>query len=117
MHDPSWLERYRDKLVTPAAAIRTILPGRRILIGSGAAEPCDLVEALVRDGEHLADNEIVHLLTLGAAPYVHPACASRFRHVAFFIGANVREARLYGRRPRRQRPHALTVQGQRPARD
>ncbi len=74
------------------AAIRAIRPGQRILIGSGAAEPVSLVEGLVTHGEHLLDNEVVHLLTLGPAPYVRPELAQRFRHVAFFIGANVRSA-------------------------
>jgi acyl-CoA hydrolase/GNAT superfamily N-acetyltransferase len=95
--EPAWLSRYRGKVVTAAQAIRTILPGRRILIGSGAAEPTELVAALVRDGEQLSDNEIVHLLTLGPAPYVRPEFAARFRHVAFFIGPNVRQAVNEGR--------------------
>jgi acyl-CoA hydrolase/GNAT superfamily N-acetyltransferase len=55
------------------------------------------VEALAREAGHLSDNEIVHLLTLGAAPYVRPEFASRFRHSAFFIGPNVREAVAEGR--------------------
>lgn len=97
MTDSSWLERYREKIVTPAAAIAAIQPGRRILIGSGAAEPTVLVEALVQNGGHLADNELVHLLTLGPAPYVREEFAARFRHVAFFIGPNVREAVQAGR--------------------
>lgn len=67
------------------------------MIGSGAAEPTELVLALVREGDHLADNEIVHLLTLGPAPYVQPEFGARFRHVAFFIGPNVREAVHDGR--------------------
>ncbi len=95
--DSSWLERYREKIVSAAAAIAAIQPGRRILIGSGAAEPTTLVNALVQNGEHLADNELVHLLTLGPAPYVRIEYAARFRHVAFFIGANVREAVQAGR--------------------
>lgn len=49
-----------------------IRPGRRILIGSGAAEPVALVKAMVERGEHLADNKVVHLMTLGPAPYVEP---------------------------------------------
>jgi acyl-CoA hydrolase/GNAT superfamily N-acetyltransferase len=87
-----WKDRHRAKLATPAEAVALIRPGRRILIGSGAAAPASLVEALVSHGDHLADNEIVHLLTLGPAPYVRPEFAARFRHTAFFIGANVREA-------------------------
>ncbi len=67
------------------------------MIGSGAAEPTCLVSALVESGDHLSDNELVHLLTLGPAPYVRPEFAARFRHLAFFIGANVREAVQAGR--------------------
>jgi acyl-CoA hydrolase/GNAT superfamily N-acetyltransferase len=92
-----WQITFADKLATPQEAIALIKPGRRILIGSGAAEPASLVEALVAHGDHLADNEIVHLLTLGPAPYVKPELAHRFRHAAFFIGANVREAVQQGR--------------------
>jgi acyl-CoA hydrolase/GNAT superfamily N-acetyltransferase len=87
----------KAKISTAGEAIKLIRPGRRILIGSGAAEPLTLVEALVRDGDHLADNEIVHLLTLGPAPYVRPEFARRFRHSAFFIGPNVRDAVQDGR--------------------
>ena len=93
----SWQALYARKLSTPAEAIRKITPGQHIFIGSGAAEPACLVEALVRDGAHLADNEILHLLTLGPAPYVAPELSARFRHTAFFIGANVREAVQSGR--------------------
>jgi acyl-CoA hydrolase/GNAT superfamily N-acetyltransferase len=92
-----WRTAYAAKVTTAAGAIARIRPGRRLLIGSGAAEPIQLVEALVKNGEHLADNEIVHLLTLGPAPYVKPELAARFRHSAFFIGPNVREAVQDGR--------------------
>ena len=94
---PDWKTAYAPRLVKPVEAIRAIRPGRRILIGSGAAEPVALVEALVKHGGHLADNEIVHLLTLGPAPYVAREHEGRFRHAAFFIGANVRDAVEEGR--------------------
>jgi acyl-CoA hydrolase len=93
----SWQDRYRWKVSTAAEAVRAIPPRTRILIGSGASEPSRLVEAMVRDGTHLSGNEIVHLLTLGPAPYVAPGLEERFRHVAFFIGANVRAAVQEGR--------------------
>jgi acyl-CoA hydrolase len=95
--DDSWLGAWSAKVTTARAAIALIRPGRRILIGSGAAEPMTLVDALTSYGEHLADNEIVHLLTLGPAPYVAPEFAHRFRHSAFFIGPNVRKAVQEGR--------------------
>src|SRR3954469_25383712 len=97
MYDPHWQDRYQSRITTAARAISHIAPGRRILVGSGAAEPTTLVAALAEYGEHLTDNDIVHLLTLGPAPYVRPEFARRFRHTAFFIGPNTREAVQEGR--------------------
>ena len=95
--DRNWQQRYAAKVCTAAEAVAMLSPGRRLFIGSGLAEPMSLVTALVDDGEHLHGNEIVHLLTLGPAPYVAPGLEQRFRHTAFFIGANVREAVAEGR--------------------
>lgn len=66
-------------------------------MSSGAAAPAMLVDALVKHGDHLIDNEVVHILTLAPAPYVAPGFERRFRHTAFFIGANVRDAVCEGR--------------------
>jgi acyl-CoA hydrolase len=93
-----WVSRYASKVRSAPEAVRKVRPGTRILLGSGAAEPATLVEALVSDaGDHLAGNEIVHLLTLGPAPYVEERFEKRFRHRAFFIGTNVRRAVQEGR--------------------
>ncbi|HSF43615.1 MAG TPA: acetyl-CoA hydrolase/transferase C-terminal domain-containing protein [Thermoanaerobaculia bacterium] len=92
-----WQVRYAAKIASAEQAVRLIPPRKRILIGSGAAEPGSLVEAMVTHGTHLEGNEVVHLMTLGSAPYVQPGLEGRFRHAAFFIGANVREAVQEGR--------------------
>lgn len=88
----SWESRYADKRSTPDEAARRIPRGRHVVLGSGAAEPVTMVEALVRNADHFADNVIEHLMTLGPAPYVEERYAENFRHNAFFIGANVRKA-------------------------
>jgi acyl-CoA hydrolase len=93
----NWQVRYAAKIASAEQAVRLIPPRKRILIGSGAAEPGGLVEAMVTHGTHLEGNEIVHLMTLGSAPYVQPGLEGRFRHTAFFIGANVRQAVQEGR--------------------
>ncbi len=90
-------DREKSPYVTAAEAVRELRPGSRVLIGSGAAEPSTLVDAMVRYGDHLHGVEVVHLLTLGPAPYVAPELTGRFRHTAFFIGGNVREAVQKGR--------------------
>jgi acyl-CoA hydrolase/GNAT superfamily N-acetyltransferase len=91
-----WKERFRDKVFPANEAVQCVLPGQRVFVGSGAAEPQVLVEALT-SREDLSDNEIVHILTLGIAPYAQPKLGTRFRHNAYFIGPNVREAVSQGR--------------------
>ena len=92
-----WQEYYATKHMTAADAVALVPRGKNIFIGSGAAEPVKLVEELVAQSLRFADNTIVHILTLGPAPYVKPEHADRFRHNAFFIGPNVREAVHEGR--------------------
>ena len=94
--DPAWQGRYADKLETAARAVRRIKHGSRVFVGSGAGEPQSLVRALAAR-ENLDDTEIVHIMTLGVAPYAEPKFDQRFRHNAFFIGANTREAVAEGR--------------------
>lgn len=91
-----WKQRYAEKIVTPRKAVATIRHGHRVFIGSGAGEPQTLVEALAAR-EDISDTEIVHIMTLGIAPYAEPRLGERFRHNAFFIGPNVRQAVAEGR--------------------
>jgi len=80
------------KWVDAAEAVRHIERGRRILVGSGCAEPQHLVKALIDQADRFRDNEIVHLLTFGIAPYAAAEYQRSFRHNAFFIGPNVRRS-------------------------
>ncbi|MDA0379247.1 MAG: GNAT family N-acetyltransferase [Bacteroidetes bacterium] len=84
-----WKTRYADKIFDAQTALSYLKSGRRVFIGSGAAEPQSLVRALVSN-ESAQDIEICHIMTLGTAPYSDPGCSPRFRHNAFFIGHNVR---------------------------
>jgi 4-hydroxybutyrate CoA-transferase len=93
----SWELEYKSKLRTADEALRCVESGMRVYIQPGCAEPETLVEALMRRGPHVQDVEIVHMMTMGAAPYVAPEMAGHFRHNAMFIGANVRKAINDGR--------------------
>ncbi len=77
-------------------AIRKIQKGKRILIGSGCAEPQFLVKSLVANADNFRDNEVVHILTVGIAPYADAQYTHNFRHNAFFIGHNIRESVAQG---------------------
>jgi acyl-CoA hydrolase len=85
------------KLMSAEEAVSVVRSSDRVYIHSGCAEPERLVQALIRRRQELRDVEIVHLLTLGNADYVLPEMEPHFRHNAFFIGANVREAVNSGR--------------------
>ena len=93
----SWEIEYKKKLRTPDEALHCVQSGMRVYIQPGCAEPETLVEALIRRAPHVQDVEIVHMMTMGAAPYVAPEMAGHFRHNAVFIGGNVREAINEGR--------------------
>ncbi len=93
----SWEADYKNKLRTAEEALQCVQSGMRVYIQPGCAEPETLVEALMRRGPEVQDVEIVHMMTMGPAPYVAPEMAGHFRHNAMFIGGNVREAINDGR--------------------
>ena len=93
----TWESEYLPKLQTADAAMLFIKSGMRVYIQPGCAEPETLVEALIRRAPEVRDVEIVHMMTMGGAPYVAPEMARHFRHNAVFIGANVRDAINEGR--------------------
>ncbi|MCD6339167.1 MAG: 4-hydroxybutyrate CoA-transferase, partial [Verrucomicrobia bacterium] len=70
-YDPNWQEKYKSMIVSPDEAVKRIRPGQRIFVGTGCAEPLQLVQALTRRATELPDTEIIHLLTFGDAPYAH----------------------------------------------
>jgi len=87
-----WRERYADKVVPAAKAVKGIGRGARVFIGSACGEPQALVRAMVEAGSGLTDTEVIQVLTLGVAPYTDPKYAPAFRANAFFIGNSVRAA-------------------------
>src|SRR6185503_13396814 len=91
MAEARWAERFRLRSVDARQAVAGIRRGSRVFVGSGCAEPVLLVTAL-GERDDLADVEVLHIMTIGQAPYARAAQAGRFRHNAFFIGSNVREA-------------------------
>src|SRR3954464_10249607 len=93
----SWEMEYKKRLKTADEALACVKSGMRVYIQPGCAEPETLVEALMRRAPEVLDVEIVHMMTMGCAPYVAPEMAGHFRHNAMFIGGNVRDAVNDGR--------------------
>jgi acyl-CoA hydrolase/GNAT superfamily N-acetyltransferase len=87
-----WRDLCGTKLVTSAEALKAIRPGNRVFVGSACGEPQELVRAMTGFGDRLVDTEVIHVLTLGVAPYAESKYAPHVRPNAFFIGNSVRDA-------------------------
>lgn len=89
-YDGNWQSKYGSLIRTADEALGAIRPGQRIFIGTGCGQPQELVNALAARSSDLTDTEIVHLLTMGEAPYADAELSQHFRVNSFFISQNVR---------------------------
>ena len=90
-------EKYPEKFVSEEKVFGRINRGDRIFIGTGCGEPQYLVRALVNYVEKhpkaFFDAEVLHVWTMGIAPYTNETFKTNFRQNSFFIGnETVREA-------------------------
>ena len=87
---------YPEKFVSEQEIFRRIHRGDRIFISTACGEPQYLVRALIQFVESnpkaFFDAEVIHVWSLGVAPYTEEKFKSNFRHNSFFIGNNSREA-------------------------
>ena len=90
--DFDWKQKYADRGNTAAQAMKLIQPGNSIFIGTGCAQPQHLVEALMQHSDHVHDAHIVHLLTMGSAPYADEKFRDKFKMNSLFVAENVRDA-------------------------
>jgi acyl-CoA hydrolase/RimJ/RimL family protein N-acetyltransferase len=89
-HDPSWQETYADLVTTADKAVARIRPGQRVFLGTGCAQPQELVRALVARGPYLPDVQIVNLLMVGEVPYSYEDLVRHFTVNAFFVSSRMR---------------------------
>ncbi len=92
-----WNSIYRRRVTTAKEAVKEIESGDRVWIHPGCNTPTLLINAMVARAPELENVEVVHILTLAAAPYAEPGMEGSFRHRSLFTGANVREAVNEGR--------------------
>lgn len=94
---PATRRAFHEKLVTAERALESVRSGDHVYVHPGCAVPQRLLQALVARHAELEDVRILHLMTMGRAPYVDPGMERHFRHVALFTGRNVRDAINQGR--------------------
>lgn len=85
-----------EKLAPLDEVFANIHRGDRIFVGTGCGQPQYLVDEMIRYVEGhpkaLFDAEVLHVWSLGVAPYLREEFKRNFRHTSFFISESSREA-------------------------
>jgi len=91
-----WKKKYPKKFAAEEDIFGRIQRGDRIFISTGCGEPQYLVKALTEyvnsNPRAFADTEVMHVWTLGVAPYANEQFNYNFRHNSFFVGDNTRQS-------------------------
>ena len=89
-------KQFSEKFASTNIIFRNIHRGDRIFISTACGEPQYLVNAMIEYVESnpkaFFDAEVLHVWTLGVAPYTNEKFKRNFRYNSFFIGNNTREA-------------------------
>jgi len=87
---------YPEKFASEDEIFSHIRRGDHIFVASGCGEPQYLVQAMIRYVESnpkaFFDAEIIHIYSLGLAPYAGAKYKANFRHNSFFIGNSTRDS-------------------------
>jgi acyl-CoA hydrolase/GNAT superfamily N-acetyltransferase len=100
MKNREFLEKFKkvhpEKFVSEDEIFSHIHAGDRIFIGTGCGEPQYLVSALVNYVKNhpkaFFDAELIHVWTLGVAPYTDEKLQENFRLDSFFVGDSTRNS-------------------------
>lgn len=91
-----WRRTYPDKFASETEIFGKIHRGDTIFIGSACAEPQQLVQGLIKyvqsNPKAFFDAEVLHIRSLGVAPYTIDKFRQNFRLNSFFIGDSTRGA-------------------------
>ena len=93
----TWTEQYKQKVVSPAEAVKAVKSGDRIFLTGNCSVPSKILGALVDRAHELKDVEINQALTVYSAEYVSPEMEGHLRVNTMFISHNTRQAVQEGR--------------------
>ena len=87
MTEAQSITKWEDRVVSPEEALENIVPGMKIFLGTGVAEPRTLVKCLMAsDALNLQDLELIQLVSLGDVITMREIQTQKFRLKTFFSG-------------------------------
>lgn len=91
------LQAFAEKIVTSALALSHIRNGDHVFVGTGCAAPTGLLQTLEDAVSPPADVEMLHFFTIKTFGHDDKGrSTTRFRHRAFFVGADMHAALRQG---------------------
>ncbi|MBN1532238.1 MAG: GNAT family N-acetyltransferase [Spirochaetes bacterium] len=91
-----WRNTFPEKFAPEEKIFCNIRRGDRIFISTACGEPQYLIQAMVAYIENhpkaFAETEVMHVWTLGVAPYADQKFTYNFRHNSFFVSDNTRNS-------------------------
>lgn len=93
----NWLEKFRNRIHSPEAAVRHIKSGMRVFMTGNCSVPQHVMTALVDYAPELREVELTQVLAVGGPDYTHPALEGHLRVNSLFISGVVRPAINEGR--------------------
>ncbi|MBN1380357.1 MAG: GNAT family N-acetyltransferase [Deltaproteobacteria bacterium] len=95
-HPDDFRKKYHEKFASEDDIFSHIHRGDRIFISTACGEPQYALQALMKYVEThpkaFAEAEVMHIWTLGVAPYADEKYTYNFRHNSFFVGDNTRDS-------------------------
>ncbi len=83
-------ETYKQKLRSPADAVREVRDGDFIVVPTGVGEPPHLLAALSEQRRDFRDVKVGQILAMRKYAYIDPDTVDHVRHVAYFYGGATR---------------------------
>jgi acyl-CoA hydrolase len=81
---------YRQKLASPADAVRQVRNGDMIVVPTGVGEPPTLLAALSEQRRDFRDVKVAQILAMRKYAYIDAETVEHVRHVALFFGGATR---------------------------
>ncbi|MFV0364839.1 MAG: acetyl-CoA hydrolase/transferase family protein [Suipraeoptans sp.] len=82
----NYREKYKDKMVSAAAAVTYIKDDDRVLIGHACGEPLALVDAFCENYKNYKNVETTHMVGKGESRYCNKEFEGHIRHNSMFVG-------------------------------
>lgn len=87
-----WRKTYQERLCTAEEAVKIIESGDRVVLGHCAAEPMELIDAMVANYKNYKDVKVSTMVTLGKGEYSQKKYEGHFKFEGWFVQAATRNS-------------------------